>query len=201
LPKASSLWSNVVTKQALDGWHFAGTGTLYYGTPMTIGCTASGAPIGFWTGTPTGGIPFRCQMNGNLWLQDGATPSSVGSSADPRLWFPFNASSFGLPGPATWGIGSTPPTLTYGPGIQTVDLSLTKEIRLGKETRMLQLRVETFNTFNHFNPSNPNTSLTLNFSAACMAGGSCTNTNANFGSITSAQIQARHAAISARLRF
>jgi len=201
LPAVSKYWSNPFTKEVLDGWHLAGIGTLYYGTAMTIGCSANSPPIGYWTGTPTGGIPFRCQMNGSLWLPDGATPSSAGSTTDPRLWYPFAASNFTLPGPASSGVGNTPPALTYGPGVMSFDLSLAKDVRLGSERRVLQFKIETFNTFNHFNPSNPNTSLSFNFSTACVTGGACTNTNANFGAITSAQVQARHAQASVRFRF
>jgi hypothetical protein len=204
IPDGSKLWKNAFTQQVLDGWHLAGVGTIYSGQAMTIGCSATGAPIGYWTGTPTNAaaqVPFRCQQTGDLWLQGGATPSSVGSTADPRLWYPFSPSNFILPGPASLGIGNTPPTLTYGPGVETFDLSLYKDVRLGKESRVLELKIETFNTFNHFNPGNPNTSLTLNFSQACMAGGGCTNTNANFGAITSAAVQARHAMASVRFRF
>jgi hypothetical protein len=201
IPDASKLWSNPFTKQVLDGWHLAGVGTFYYGSALSIGCTATSAPIGYWTGTPTGGIPFRCEQTGNLWLASGATPSSVGSTTDPRLWYNFNPSNFILPPLTSWGIGNTPPTLTYGPGVETIDLSLYKDVRLGKETRVLQFKIETFNTLNHFNPGNPNTTLNLNFSQACMAGNGCVNTNANFGAITSAAVQARHAAVSVRFRF
>ena len=74
-----------------------------------------------------------------------------------------------------------------------LDLSLAKMTRIA-EGKMLELRVETFNTLNHFNPSNPNTSLTLNFASGA-------NTNAAFGTIQSAQVQARHVALSARFRF
>jgi predicted extracellular nuclease len=63
-----------------------------------------------------------------------------------------------------------------------------------KEKVTLEMRVESFNTLNHFNPSNPNTSLTLNFATGA-------NTNAAFGTIQSAQVQARHMALSARIRF
>src|SRR5438067_9729051 len=52
--------------------------------------------------------------------------------------YPFARSSFVLPGPTSLGIGSTPPTLTYGPGFENWDLSLYKEFRLGSETRVLQ---------------------------------------------------------------
>ena len=62
------------------------------------------------------------------------------------------------------------------------------------EGKTLELRVETFNTLNHFNPSNPNTSLTYNFTSGAQ-------TTANFGTITSAQIDPRRAVLSVRFRF
>jgi hypothetical protein len=48
--------------------------------------------------------------------------------------------------------------------------------------------------FNHFNPGNPNTSLSLGFLNG-------QNTNANFGTITTAVGQARHMALAVRFRF
>jgi hypothetical protein len=196
LPDLSHSWGNAVVKQVLGGWNINGVGSLYVGTPLTIGCTASGVPANlgnYWTGTPTGGIPFRCQMTGDLWLPSGATPSSVSSKADPRLWYPFAQTSFALPPASSWGIGNTPPTLTYGPGFVNFDLSLYKEFPLGAEGRALQFRAETFNTFNHFNPGNPNTSLTYTMSGQQL--------NANFGTITTAQNPSRRAVLSLRLRF
>ena len=62
------------------------------------------------------------------------------------------------------------------------------------EGKTLELRVETFNTLNHFNPSNPNTSLTWNFTTGAQ-------TNAAFGTIQSAQVQARRVVLSARFKF
>ena len=59
---------------------------------------------------------------------------------------------------------------------------------------MFEFRVEAFNVFNHFNPTNPNSSLTLNFANGA-------NTNSAFGTIQSAQVQARRLALSARFRF
>ena len=91
------------------------------------------------------------------------------------------------------GLGNTPPTLFYGPWLWTVDLSLAKMTRIA-EGKSLELRVETFNTFNHFNPNNPNTSLTWNFTTGAQ-------TNAAFGTIQGAQVQARHVALSARFKF
>lgn len=193
LPSVSRfIWKNPLTAGVLDGWHVAGIGTFYSGTPMTVSCTAVSAPAGYWTGTPTGGIPFRCQKVGNLYLPDGTAPPAT---ADARLWYPFDKASFVLPPATSLGIGNTEPTMLYGPGVQSMDLSVYKEFRLGKsESRVLQIKFETFNTFNHFNPSNPNTTLNLNFATGV-------NTNANFGTVTTAQVQARHATLSARIRF
>ena len=106
---------------------------------------------------------------------------------------PLNAANFTLPPANSLGIGNTPPTLFYGPWLWNLDMSLAKMTRI-KEKVTLEMRVETFNTLNHFNPSNPNSSLTLNFATGA-------NTNAAFGTIQSAQVQARHLALSARIRF
>lgn len=194
VPRASRLFANnVVARQVLDGWRLNGNGTIFAGNPFTVGCSATGAPIGYWTGTPTGGLPFRCQMGANIsdiWLPSGQYPSAT---ADPRLQFPFNKADFSLPGISSLGIGNTPPTLTYGPGVFNVDMAISKEFRLGKESRTLELKTEAFNVLNHFNPSNPNSSLTLNLQNV--------NTNAAFGTITSAQIDARRIILSARIRF
>src|SRR6185436_11854579 len=98
------------------------------------------------------GIPFRCQMGSDVYLPDGQFPSRT---EDPRLQVPFNTANFRLPAIDSLGIGNTPPTLRYGPGLVNMDWSLAKFFKLGKnEARTLELRVETFNTFNHFNPNN-----------------------------------------------
>ncbi len=154
VPKGSSLWSNAFTKQALDGWNIDGILTFYYGNPLTIACSAVGAPIGYWTGTPTGGIPFRCQQNGPVFTSTGSTGI---------LNYNLNGASFARPPANSLGIGNTPPTLFYGPGVENVDLSVYKEFRVWGEHRILTVKFEAFNALNHFNPGNPNTSLAINF--------------------------------------
>jgi hypothetical protein len=191
VPDGSRIWRNFLTKGALDGWRFAAVGSLFSGTPITVGCAATGAPIGYWTGTPTGGIPFRCQMSGsNYWLPAGtAAPANI----DPRLWYPFDAKVFSLPSINSLGIGNTPPTLTYGPGLQNFDVSMQKSFKV-LEGKSLELRAEAFNVLNRFNPGNPNTSLTYNFTTGAQ-------TNASFGAISGAQHVARRMAVSLKLRF
>ena len=206
--------NNVVAKHVFDGWHWSGIGTFFYGQALGIGCGANGAPIGYWTGTPTGGFPFRCQQNGNLWLADGATPSSVYTgfnnnlaSADPRLWYPFDAKSFVLPSATSYGIGNAQQTMTYGPGVMNYDMALQKEVNIAiKEHNVtLSFKVEAFNVFNHFNPGNPNTNLAIN---CAVANGNCTApsslsayTSTTFGTITGAAVQARRGAMTMRVRF
>jgi hypothetical protein len=195
VPNGSSLWRNKFTEFVADNWHVEGIITMYSGAPLTISCSANGAPIGYWTGTPdTGGFPFRCQQNGNLWLQSGATPATVGSKASPALWWPFNPASFSLPSANSFGIGNTPPTLTYGPGFNNTDLTVYKQWHVFGEGRLLEVRFQAFNALNHFNPGNPNTLLQLNFANGA-------NTNANFGTITTAAFPARRGVLSARFTF
>ncbi len=191
LPNLSRVWRNFLTRGALDGWRFAAVGAIFSGTGITVGCSATNAPIGYWTGTPTGGIPFRCQMNGDrYWLPaDAAPPRTI----DRRLWFPFDASVFSLPPATSWGIGNTPPALTYGPGLENVDVSMSKSFRAG-EGKAVEFKAEAFNSLNHFNPGNPGTSLTFNFNNG-------QQTNASFGAISGAQHSARRMAVSLKLRF
>ncbi len=205
VPDGSQLWKNTFTKEALDGWHIAGQGTFFSGQPLTIACSAISAPAGYWTGTPTGGLPFRCEQNGPLFLSSGATPSSVGSNADPHLWYNFNPGSFALPPANSLGIGNTPPTLTYGPGVASMDITVYKEFSLG-ENRRLSVGAQAYNAFNHFNPGAPNNLLALNFKTGV-------NTNNAFGTIQpnqstvggvvfgGAQIQARHMVLYAQFTF
>jgi hypothetical protein len=195
VPKGSSLWRNKFTEFIADDWHVEGILTFYSGTPLTISCSANAPPIGYWTGTPnTGGFPFRCQDNGNLWLPSGSTPATAGSKASPAVWWPLNAASFSLPSATSYGIGNTPPTLTYGPGVTNTDLNLYKQWHVFGEGRILEIRFQAFNALNHFNPGNPNTLLQLNYSNGA-------NTNASFGSITTAAFPARHGVLSARFTF
>ena len=158
---------------------------------MTVTCTAASPPIGYWKGTPTDGIPFRCDMLSNdPWLAAGAARPAT---APHGRYYPLNAKNFKLPVATSLGIGNIPPTWFYGPGLESFDFTLLKDVRL-REGRAVEIRIQAFNAFNHFNPGNPNTALTLNFTSGA-------NTNANFGTITTAIGQARRAALAAKFRF
>jgi hypothetical protein len=195
IPKGSALWNNAFTKTVLDGWRLNGNGSIYSGNPLSVGCGAQGAPAGYWTGTPTGGLPFRCEMGNNIYLPAGQFPST---REDTRLQVPLNPANFNLPAIDSLGIGNTPPTLFYGPGLVNFDFSLAKMTKLDSDgRRTLELRAEAFNTFNHFNPGNPGTGLSYQFQNAVQGA----QTNSNFGVITGAQVGARRMILSARIRF
>jgi hypothetical protein len=196
LPDGSRIWNNAFSRHALNGWKINGNGAIYSGAPFTVGCSAQNAPPGYWTGTPTGGIPFRCQMGDQIFRTDGGFNLAT---EDPKLQWALNANNFRLPAANSLGIGNTPPSLFYGNGVFNLDMSLAKSFRLA-EQKTLEFRIETFNTLNHFNPGNPNTGLNYN------CAGNCNNTNLqqtnnNFGVITGAQVQARRSVMSLRLRF
>ena len=191
LPKASPHWNNLFSKLVLDGWRLNGILSLFSGSPYTVSCGIQSAPIGYWTGTPTGGLPFRCQQIGDLMLPEGTEPPA---GTDVRLWVPYNKASFVKPPIDSLGIGNTPPTLDYGPGLVNLDLSITKSFPIKGESKSLEFKIDSYNTLNHFNPNTANSSLTLNFNTGA-------NTNANFGMITGTQMSSRRVIASLRFRF
>jgi hypothetical protein len=193
--------SNRFVKQVVDGWRVMGTAQIFSGSGIAPRCTFTSNPVGYPNGTPTGGVLFRCQMlnatQQALWLPSGAKPSDVGSTADPRLWYPMDPNNFQLPknfAPFSTGIiGNMPGVLTYGPGLELFNLALQKDFQI-KEHQRLEFKVEATNALNHFNPGNPNMTITRNYNTGA-------NTNAAFGTIQSAQYQSRRAILSVRYAF
>jgi hypothetical protein len=207
---------NYVTKLFLDGWNINGVMSFYDGQPWGVTCSASGAPVGYWFGTPTDTPNMRCAMNGSMFQAGGnSAVVASGSNTDPRLFMNLNVCNNAkdlnnhvipctitspglvLPDKNSFGLGNTPLTLLYGAGFENEDISVSKTITLGAESRTLEFRAEAFNILNHFNPSNPssgNSTVTYDFVKN-------TQTNANLGTITGAQNTARHMALSLRFRF
>ncbi|HEY3441319.1 MAG TPA: carboxypeptidase regulatory-like domain-containing protein [Paludibaculum sp.] len=192
---------NAFAKQVTGGWRLMGTAQIYSGAAMGPTCGFQSNPVGYPNGTPTGSVLFRCQMVDptmkGVWLADGAKPSDVGSTSDPRLWYPMNTNNFQLPKDfASFSrgmIGNQPRNLTYGPGLELFNLALQKTIRI-RETHKLEFKVEATNALNHFNPANPNMTITRNYNTGA-------NTNAAFGTIQGTQFQARRAILSLRYAF
>jgi hypothetical protein len=86
--------------------------------------------------------------------------------------------------------------MAYGPGVFNLDFSLAKQFKI-RESKSLEFRIETFNTLNHFNPdvlSAANRNLNYNFATGAQ-------TNASFGVVSAAAVQARRTILSARFKF
>lgn len=133
LPKPSSLVRNAVVKGIFDNWELSGIYTYASGFPFTVTATSS-------TGADFSGSNIVARPN-------------VVSSVDPNNaahsfsnW--FNPAAFALPTKGTFG--NSGPNNYTGPPIDSVDMSLMKDIPFGKsETRKLRFRVEAYNLLNH----------------------------------------------------
>jgi len=156
-------------KSFLSGWEISGI-TLF----------SSGTPLSVVNGGSTSGISGI----DNAGVASGTAPDSYPDIVgDPQKFLggQFGGAVFG-PLLGNLNLFAAPTGLTYGnagrnffrnPRRLNFDMSLTKSVRLGKENRSLQFRLETFNTFNHtqfriYDPSNPGN--TGNNVITCYAG-------------------------------
>jgi hypothetical protein len=133
LSSASGALTNVI-----GGWQFSGITTIQTGQPFSASYSAS------YTGTPTSGRPNAV----------------VGTALYPATrtlaeW--FNPAAFSVPANGTYGNSGYDGL--WGPGLQTWDMSLSKNIKI-HERVSLQIRMDAFNTFNHPNFGNPNAAIT-----------------------------------------
>ncbi|HUQ92682.1 MAG TPA: hypothetical protein VM120_13465 [Bryobacteraceae bacterium] len=132
LPAASRVIHAPVVHWLLDNWRLSGITTFASGTPLGIGLsTVDGADI---TG---GGDGSRVNVAGRAQLAHG--------DRSQTSW--FDRTVFARPGRGD--PGNAPKDVFRGPGINNWDATLFKEVPLGKETRVLQLRWEAYNVFNH----------------------------------------------------
>jgi len=128
-------------RYVLDGWEVSTIMTAQSGFPAAVTLNID------TTGTGINSRPDQI-ASGNL-------------SADQRTWKKwFNTAAFVQ---APFGrFGNAPRTAAFRlPGIFNIDFSATKAFHI-KESRNLQIRVETFNLMNHFNPDPYTVDLALN---------------------------------------
>jgi hypothetical protein len=86
-------------------------------------------------------------INNNGVDTPNVAPGNLEVNTNPRNARPaFNTSLFSLP--ALGQMGTAARRFFYGPGIADSDLALLKNLHL-TESKLLQLRVETFNVANH----------------------------------------------------
>jgi Carboxypeptidase regulatory-like domain/TonB dependent receptor len=140
--------SNALLKYVVAGWQIGGVTTLQSGIPANVILSTDRANIGI-TGQQrpdlVGAAPaLNCQPN-----SAGATPA-----ARRQLINCFDLSAFALP--AQFTFGNAPRNVLRGPNYKVTDLSLMKNIPLGRDVRF-QIRAEVYNVFNRANFGNPNT--------------------------------------------
>ncbi len=124
--------ANGLVDGLLGGWQLGGIWTMQSGQPLTVT------------------LPYD-----NPNVGEGAKlPNRVGdpNTGPETVEKFFNTDAFAAPPPYTFGDAGIG-TVT-GPGINTVDLSLVKNMRITDRVR-LQFRVEAFNAFNHLVMGDP----------------------------------------------
>ena len=138
IPRAFAGWNNGFSRMALDGWQLSGITSFLSGTPQ--GFTYSLAGTSDITGASGGGVDTRVILVSDPNLSRG----------DRSKYRAFNTDAVRPPLTSNFGIGNAPKDAFRGPGRNKWNISLYKNIPLGKsETRRAQFRLETYNTFNH----------------------------------------------------
>ncbi len=163
-----ALGRNHLTQALTRDWR----GSIEYqaqtGFPLTISVFGDTANAG----TVVGENPIRANITGTKIFAPGTRNSTT--------W--FNPAAFAAPPAYTYGnVGRNS---VYGPGLQTMDLGVVREISLGEKARF-EARAEFFNALNHTNLGTPNRFV---------------NTS-SFGSITEVATPGREIQLSTRLSF
>ncbi|MBI4461178.1 MAG: TonB-dependent receptor, partial [Acidobacteria bacterium] len=132
----------------LSGWKVAGILTAQAGTPLT-------ALIGFDQANALSQRPVNSQrpgISGPVKLCPCTLPASLGGGTQsaPERW--FDPTVFVLPARGTYGNAGR--NIITGPGLTTLDMSMTKNTYL-TERLNLQFRAEAFNVVNHANFAMP----------------------------------------------
>ena len=134
VPKAGKfVGDSRIAKLILDNWQVSGVSQYYSGIPNELGLAISGVNtgqtiLGTYSTTPL------------LYRYGGAVAPADGLHINPNAYY----------APAIGDVGPYPRTTLRGPGFFNSDISVFKNIPLGKESsRRLQLRLEMFNAFNH----------------------------------------------------
>jgi hypothetical protein len=148
-----------------DNWNLSGITGFSSGAPFTPGfSTTNGLDI---TGSASEGA--RIDVVGNPFAN---VPQ--GTPGLPHGVRYFNPAAFAEPAIGT--IGNAGTNVMYGPGYINWDMTLTRRILLGRESRSLQMKVEAFNVFNHTEFTGVNSGYIFNAQGV--------NTNANIGALT-----------------
>jgi hypothetical protein len=135
----NAVWALPLGKGRLrQGWQLSGIFTKNVGTPVDAGLSTDNSNTG------NSGSADRPNCVGD---------PNANAPHDVLNW--FNKSAFVAPTPLTFG--NCGRSLILGPGIDNVDISLSRVTSIRDRLR-LQFRIETFNVFNHPNFDPPNAS-------------------------------------------
>src|SRR5579883_538736 len=157
-----------VARALTRNWRFSTLYQIQSGFPFTISVYGDTANAG----TVVGENPVRANATGQPVFGPGTHNTSE--------W--FNPAAFATP--AAYTFGNLGRNTVYGPGMQTMDLALTRAFAVAEHWR-LEMRSEAFNALNHSNWGTPNRFV---------------NTP-QFGSITEASTPGREFQLSARILF
>jgi hypothetical protein len=140
MPRVSRVWNNAFARGVLDNWELSGLTTFTSGAPMGLGYSLVVAQD--LTGASGAGVDSRVNLVANPNLP----------KRQRTIYRHFNTDAVRPPTREEFGIGNAPKDPIRGPGLQTWDLSLFKNIPFDREGRKrLQLRFEFYNTFNTAN--------------------------------------------------
>jgi Carboxypeptidase regulatory-like domain len=133
-----------------DGWNVTGVATFQSGFPVQVETNGYNDlqwsyPDAFYQD------PGHAQVTGTpLQINHNPRNSTIGGLQN--MW--LNPAAFAVPETGTLGDANRNPF--YGPGLNFWDMAILKDIKF-TESKLLQLRLESFDTFNHanFGPPNP----------------------------------------------
>ncbi|HVY95088.1 MAG TPA: hypothetical protein VHA14_20140, partial [Bryobacteraceae bacterium] len=186
-----------------DNWELSGITSVQSGAPFWPGCSfVSGSPSvngggNAWTGTPD--LGQRCNVNGDPY-------ANLPTNGNGQVY--FNPAAFSMAsvnftgpnhslvgGPVLGNMGGGAGDLSL-PHWTNFDMTMTKNIPLGSEKRILRLQAQAYNVFNHTEPSALFTGINYNFTT-----NQVTNP-ALLGYISNTQLgSARILAFTARIQF
>jgi len=139
-----------------DHWTLSGITTVQSGSPYNIGCSfAPGSPSPNGGGnayTGTGDLGNRCNIVGNPY-------ANLGTNGNGQVYFNAAAVSMAtinftgpnnslVGGPVLGNLGGGAGDLS-NPHVTNFDMTLSKNIPLGSEKRILRIQAQAYNVFNH----------------------------------------------------
>ncbi len=149
-----------------DNWEISGITAVHSGAPYNPSCgLVSGSPsiTGGYTGT--GDLSVRCNIVGNPY-------SNIPTNGNGQVYFnpaAYAMASINTTGPNNSLVGPPVTGNQNGgsgnlslPRVTNFDITLTKNIPLGSEKRLLRIQAQAYNVFNHNEISGINTGISFN---------------------------------------